>query len=159
MLFSLLNSWLRAGERLPKRTRSRGRRLGLETLEDRAVPSGVSGGPGPSGGSGQTLVQDAAIVAAPQSGGQGPGGGNGSGAVGISGPGYPLAPALGPTTTGVATTGLSQPVVVLLPLTGSPGGPSSSLTVVPVLVNGGGPGPSDPGTGPSVAVTPVLSVC
>jgi hypothetical protein len=96
------------------------RRLGLEVLEERAVPSGTGGGgPGPSSG-----------------------GGSNSGSQVISGPGYPLVLTSGPTLSGTSG-GSSQQVTLAVPSGSSPGGPGATLTVVPVMVtlsgSSGGP--------------------
>jgi hypothetical protein len=106
-------------------------RLSLESLEERAVPSGTSGGSGTlSGGGPGPSTQPTGVVS--QSGG-----------LGISGPGYPLPP--GVTVTGSSGgSAQTQQTIVLVPLSGSPGGPSTSLAVVPMPVTGGGSG-STPG--------------
>jgi hypothetical protein len=66
------------------------------------------------------------------SGGIGTSGGSGS--AGISGPGYPLPPTSGPTRPDAGTLDPSQPTTVLVPLTGTPGGPDPTLAVVPVVI-------------------------
>jgi hypothetical protein len=63
------------------------------------------------------------------SGGQGTSGGGGS--AGISGPGYPLPPDSGPSRPDAGTRDPSQPTTTLVPLTGTPGGPT--VAVVPVV--------------------------
>jgi hypothetical protein len=71
-------------------------------------------------------------------GGTGSSGATGSGSIGISGPGYPIAPTSGPTTSGPSQ---SPPITVLIPVSGTSGGPAASLGVVAVCT-GGGTGPS-----------------
>jgi hypothetical protein len=145
----VLASWFRSltGNRTAPARKSRPARgpLCLETLEDRALPSGgpgtssllsvggpaspggtsggsgsTSGGPAPAilstGGTGQIVV-----VTTTSGGGGGPGGG----------PGYPLPPTTGPTMTGsgcVTGTDTSVP----MPL------PGSTVAVVPVLLTTSG---------------------
>jgi hypothetical protein len=138
----LTDFWLalkKLSSRRPQRPRL-AHRLSLESLEDRLALSGgpgISGGPGPTSGSSGSGSQPVAIVAT--SGSPGSSGGNGSGSIVLSGPGYPLAPSSGPARPDPST--LSQPAqtTVMVPLTGTPGGPSPSLAVVPVCT-GGGPG-------------------
>ena len=115
--------------------------LWLETLEDRALPSGgpgtsaiVSGGSGSSPGgptpailsTGSTGPGQIVVVTTTSGSGGGPGGG----------PGYPLPPTTGPTMTGsgcTTTTDTSVP----MPL------PGSTVAVVPVLLTTSG-GPTTP---------------
>jgi hypothetical protein len=120
--------------RQPRRSPVLHRKPTLEALEDRNLLSGgPGGGPGPSGGSGTPVV---AVLSTSVSNGSG-------GGLGISGPGYPLAPATGPARPDPAT--LSQPstTTVLVPLSGTPGGPGPTVAVVPVCSGSGtsgGPG-------------------
>jgi hypothetical protein len=97
----------------------------LEVLEDRNL---LSGGPGPS----LTNVSGPSPAALTGSTSGQTSGGSGSGALGISGPQYPLAPSCGPTRPDPGT--LSQPSgsTVLVGITGTPGGPGPTVTVVPV---------------------------
>ena len=102
------------------------------------MPSGgLSGGPSGGGGPGP---QPTALLGGSSSGGSGSGNQN------LSGPGYPLAPTTSPTL--MASCGPSQQTINLVPLSGSPSGPSATLTVIPMLVtvsgSTGGPGPSGP---------------
>jgi hypothetical protein len=131
--------------RRPQRSRPLNRRPSLEPLEDRNL---LSAGPSPSSlsGSGSGPSQVAVIN---QSGGTGSGsgqtsGGSGSGSTGVSGPGYPLAPATGPTRPDPTT--LSQPAggTTLVSITGTPGGPDPTVAVVPVCT-GASPGGSTAG--------------
>src|SRR5262249_53694189 len=116
------------------------RRLFLEPLEERALLSGglSGGGPGPSLTTGSNSGSQPAVVLT-QSGGPGPSSGTSSGGVGISGPGYPLAPTSGPTRLDPATLNQPLPTMILVPLTGTPGGPSVAVVAV---CTGGGSGPS-----------------
>jgi hypothetical protein len=123
--------------RRPPRSRPMTRRLCLEALEERALLSGgLSGGPGPlptnSGGPGP---QPVAVIS--QGGGTGSSGGSGSGGSGISGPGYPLPPNTAPPLPDPSTLSPTPPIMVLVPLTGTPGGPGPSLAVAPVCTSGG----------------------
>ena len=113
------------------------RRPCLEALEDRNL---LSGGAGPSSlsvsGSGPSQV---AIVPGSSSGQTS--GGSGTGLVGISGPGYPLAPTSGPTRTDPGTLSQTSGGSVLVSITGTSGGSGPTLAVVPVCTG------TSPGTG------------
>ena len=136
--------------RRPQRLRSTSR-LYLEPLEDRLPLSGglVTGSdPSPTSGSNVSGSQQVAIVGQSggpgPSGGQGTSGGSGSSSLFLSGVGYPLAPTTGPARPDPST--LSQPpqTTVMVPLTGTPGGPYSIMAVVPVCTGGG---PASPPAG------------
>jgi hypothetical protein len=148
MFSSLWSAFGKPRFRQPQRLPAR-RRLCLESLEDRALPSG--GGPGTvlgtTSGSGSSPGGPTAVISQSGStpGGSGQGGG-GSGSTGISGPGYPLAPAAGPTRPDVAVVGQPTQDVVLVPLSGSPGGPTFALVPMLVTVTGTGGTPGGSGT-------------
>jgi hypothetical protein len=127
MLFSLGSGTRKPTPRRGQRSGSTVR-LNVESLEERAVPSGTSGGSGTlSGGGPGPTTQTTAVVS------------------NSGGPGYPLPP--GVTSSGTSGgSGQSQQTVVLVPLTGSPGGPSTSLAVAPMPVTGGCPGSTSDGT-------------
>jgi hypothetical protein len=126
MFFIFWTGLRKTRARRAQQRRSMSRRLVLEALEDRTVPSGgLSGGPGPSGG-GDPGSQPAAILSSTTPGGTGSGNQN------LPGPGYPLAPTTSPTLT--ASCAPSQQTTVLVPLTGSSGGPNATLTVVPMVI-------------------------
>jgi hypothetical protein len=129
-----------AGHR-SQRQRPLNRRPNLEVLEDRYL---LSGGPGPSVAnlSGPSSPQ---VVVLNQGGGPGSSGTSGSGGIGISGPGYPLPPVTGPVRPDPST--LSQPpaTIVLMPVSGTPGGSGPTMTVVPICT-GTGPIQPDPAT-------------
>jgi hypothetical protein len=136
MLFSFWSGIRNAAARRPRQGQSKNRRLGLEVLEDRAVPSG---GPGPTTGGTGSGAPQAALTSGSTSGGTGSGNQN------LPGPGYPLAPTTAPTMT--PSCGPAQQVTVLVPLSGSPGGPGATLTVAPMIVTvsgstSGGPAPT-----------------
>jgi hypothetical protein len=142
MSFSI---WLVFGTAVPARRPAR-RRLGLERLEGREVPSGGLSPSGSSGGPQQAVALTSG--SGQTSGGSGStSGGSGSGSTsggqGIPGPGYPLLPPTGPTISTV-TTDPTTTTTVVVPISGTPGGSTSDLTVVPMSVPGGGPGPSAP---------------
>jgi hypothetical protein len=143
MLFSFWSGLWKKENRRSRQRQSLRKRLELEVLEDRAVPSGGLGSPGPSGGSGSGS-QPTAVLSSSTSGG--------SGNLNLSGPGYPLAPTTSPALT--PSCGPSQQSTATAPLAGSPGGPSATLTVVPMVttVSGtsGGTGPSGSSGGPSI---------
>jgi hypothetical protein len=142
MFFSFMSGLRKQGARRSQQRRPLSRRLGLEVLEDRTVPSGGLSA-GPSGGGGP---QPTALVSGSTSGGSGSGNQN------LSGPGYPLAPTTSPTLA--ASCGPSQQTSVLVPLSGSPGGPSATLTVAPMVItvsgSPGGSGPGGPSSGSSI---------
>jgi hypothetical protein len=123
--------------RRPRRSLPATRRLCLEPLEERALLSGgLSGGPGPSAtNSGGPGPQPVAVIS--QSGGTGSSGGSGSSGGGISGPGYPLPPSTAPPLPDPGTLSPTSPIMVLVPLTGTPGGSGPSLALAPVCTTGG----------------------
>jgi hypothetical protein len=138
-MFSLLKAaWQGPAKNAPARSHQAGRLLSLTTLEDRTVPSAgmadgstlLTGTPGGSGSQPATLTQT--------SGGPGPSAppstSGGSSSIGGStsggGPGYPLPPTTGPTPTG-STDPNPTPSAVLVPLCGTPGGPT--VVVSPVV--------------------------
>jgi hypothetical protein len=131
MFSSFISALRKMPSRAPRRVRLASRKLVLESLEDRTVPSGGSASPSGStpGGSGPPLVT---VVI--QGGGPGPsiisgsnGGsgstGNGSGDSGISGPGYPFPPTGGPVRPDAGAV-TQTPTAVLIPLNGAPSGPT-----------------------------------
>jgi hypothetical protein len=138
-VFSILwSAVLKPASRRPQRSRSTRFRLSVESLEDRTVPSGGSDSSvtqpsgSTSGGPGSPPAAVVTQTSSPgTSGGQGTSGGTGS--VNISGPGYPLPPSCGPTRPDAGTLDPSQPTTVLVPLTGTPGGPGPTLAVVPMV--------------------------
>jgi hypothetical protein len=134
MFASIWSALRKSAAHRPQRQRPLNRRPSLEALEARYLLSGgPGGGPDPSAAnlSGPGPGSQPAVVLN-QGGGPGSSGGSTSGAVGISGPNYPLAPTTGPARPDPTT--LSQPttIMVLVPLTGTPGGPTPTVTVVPV---------------------------
>jgi general secretion pathway protein D len=132
MFFSHWSGSRKSSSPQPQRPGPAGRRLCLEPLEDRVLLSGPGGGLAPlATGSGSSQGQPVAVL---NQGGPGPSGGSNSGSAGISGPGYPLAPAVGPT--GSPSAGQS---VVLVPFSGSPGGSGPTFALIPMLVTLGGP--------------------
>jgi hypothetical protein len=145
MLIELWFGLRKFSSRRPQRLRSTSR-LCLEPLEDRmCLSAGPSAGGAPipsSGSSGGTGSQPVAIVAG-ASGTQGTTGGSGTSSV-LSGPGYPLAPTTGPARPDPGTLSPPPQTTVLVPMTGTPGGPDPTLTVLPVCT-GGGPGSTPAG--------------
>jgi hypothetical protein len=126
-MFSALWKALRnSGPRRPQRPRETHSRLAVERLEDRTLLSGgLAGGPGPSGGR-RTGDGSGLIAVVDQRGGRG-----------LSGPGYPLAPVSGPSRPDPGTVVTqTQPTTMVVSTSGSPGGPSPTLTVVPVVISG-----------------------
>jgi hypothetical protein len=129
MFSNLWSALQKPASRRPQRSRSTSRRLGVETLEDRALPSGGPGGGlvSPSGSTpGGSGSQPAAVLT--QSGGPGSSSGGS-----ISGPGYPLPPSSGPSRPDPGTLDPTTSTAVLVPLTGTPGGPDPTLAVVPIV--------------------------
>jgi hypothetical protein len=117
------------------------RRPCLEVLEDRNL---LSGGAGTSSVSvsGSDPSQVAIVTQTSSASGSGQtSGGSGSGLVGISGPGYPLAPGSGPTRTDPGTLSQTSGGSVLVGITGTSGGSGPTLAVVPVCTG------TSPGTG------------
>jgi hypothetical protein len=104
----------------------------------------LSGGSGPSSlnisGSGPSQVAIDTQTGSGSGSGQ-TSGGSGSGLVGISGPGYPLAPSSGPTRTDPGTLSQTSGGSVLVPVTGTPGGSGPVVALVPVCTG------TSPGTG------------
>ena len=142
MLSTFWSALWRAGSNRTRPVRPMGVRLSLEPLEERALLSGglSGGGPGPSPSTDSTSGSQPAVVQT-TSGGPGSSGGTGSGSIGISGPGYPLVPAGGPTVPPPSGPSQSPPVTVLIPMSGTPGGSTTLLSIVAVCT-GGGTGPS-----------------
>jgi hypothetical protein len=139
MLSTFWSALWRSGSNRTRPVRPRGVRLFLEPLEERALLDGglSGGGPVPSSSTDSTSGSQPGVVQT-TSGSSGSSGSTGSGSIGISGPGYPLAPSSGPT---LPPPTQSQPVTVLVPISGTPGGSSTSLGVVAVCTSGG-PSPS-----------------
>ena len=142
MLSTFWSALWRSRSNRTRPVRPMGVRLFLEPLEERALLDGglSGGGPGPSLSTDSTSGSQPAVVVT-NGGGPGSSGATGSGSVGISGPGYPLVPTGGPTIPPPSGPSQSPPVTVLVPISGTPGGPGPSVGVVAVCT-GGGTGPS-----------------
>jgi hypothetical protein len=118
--------WKSASRQTP-RVQTKAVRLCLESLEERTLLSGgLSGGPGPSGSSGGSGSQQ--VIVQSSSGG--------SGNSNLSGPGYPLVSTNGATRTDPGTLSQTDPTIVLMPLSGTPGGSGPTLSIVPVCTGG-----------------------
>jgi hypothetical protein len=145
MLSELWSALRKPSPRRTQRSRPLNRRPCLEALEDRNL---LSGGPGPSGGTGGGPGSSpVAVLTQSDTSGSGSGqtsGGSGSGSVGISGPGYPLAPTSGPTRPDPGTVSQSSGGTTLVSITGTPGGPGPTVTVIPICT-GTSPGGSTAG--------------
>ena len=140
MLSALRSAWKKSAARGPRRPQPGDRRLGLEPLEDRALPSG---GPGtssvptpPTSSPGGPSTQLAAVVS--NSGGPDTSSvsSSTSGSTSGGGPGYPLPPGTGPVRPDPGTLTTTPPTTTLVPVTGTPGGPDPSLALVPVSTGG-----------------------
>ncbi|HEY7329545.1 MAG TPA: hypothetical protein VH592_18040 [Gemmataceae bacterium] len=133
MLSTFWSALWRSGSKRTRPVRPTGVRLFLEPLEERALLSSgpTVGGTGPTPSTNSTSGSQPAVVQT-SSGGTGSSGTTGSGNTNIPGIGYPLPPTSGPTTSDPSLA----PITVLVPVSSTPGGATSSLGIIAVCTAG-----------------------